>query len=259
MKKESIFILVAMAAGMVFISSCQKELKNLNDDTLSTPLPSTTSYCRINSFLTSGSSAGGGADEWFIQYDQFENPTSITTFHPIFGRANHTFKYDHWHRMIEWRQEVPNGLFQEWHFYGFDNNGRIANDSAFYMGQISDPRNTAVFANYYTLEYDNQGRIIRQGQRSKNDNFTSVFWSDFLYDGHGNLIIPGVTYDDKINMNRTNDIWQFLLRNYSMNNPFMAGVYNIEGYPITIPGPFWIIGGFAGAQPVYECRQSHYF
>jgi hypothetical protein len=257
MKKQSIFVLVAVAAGMVFFSSCQKDLKNLKDDTRSTPLPSTTTYCRIESLLTSGG-FGGAAAEWRIQYDEFENPKSIVTFDPMFGRANQSFKYDQWHRMVEWRQEVPNGLFQEWHFYAFDLNGRIAKDSAFYMGQISDPRN-AVFANYYTLEYDSQGRIIRQGQRSKSDNFTSTFWRDFVYDAQGNLMIPGVVYDNKVNMNRTNDIWQFLLRDYSKNNPFAAGVYNTDGYPISIPGPFWIIGGFASAHPVYACRQSYYY
>src|SRR4051812_22012219 len=84
MKKQSIFVLVAVAAGMVFFSSCQKDLKNLKDDTRSTPLPSTTTYCRIESLLTSGG-FGVAAAEWRIQYDEFENPKSIVTFDPMFG------------------------------------------------------------------------------------------------------------------------------------------------------------------------------
>ena len=44
----------------------------------------------------------------------------------------------------------------------------------------------------------------------------------------------GVVYDNKMNINRTNDIWQFLSRDYSVNNPFTAAAYNTARFPTTI-------------------------
>jgi len=223
---------------------------------MGTPLPSTTTYCRVDAIVAMGA-PGPAPAFWLVQYDEFENPKAMVTGNAMFGRPNHFFKYDHWHRMVEYRSEVDNGLFQEWHFYGFDLNGRIAYDSVYFMGQISDPRN-APFARYNTLEYDNQGRIIREGQRSYIDNFTSIFWIDYVYNAQGNLSNTGVVYDDKVNLNRTNDIWQFLRRDYSMNNNFMAPSYNSSGYPSSIPGS-WVTSSFTSATISYSCRPSHYF
>jgi hypothetical protein len=41
-------------------------------------------------------------------------------------------------------------------------------------------------------------------------------------------------YDDKVNLDRTNPIWQFLDRDYSMNNRFIAEKYNAAGLPAII-------------------------
>ncbi len=38
------------------------------------------------------------------------------------------------------------------------------------------------------------------------------------YDHHGNLVVPGFTYDDKINIYQTNPVWQFYYNDYSRNN-----------------------------------------
>jgi len=257
MKRNSLFILSNFIGMLLIFSSCQKNLEaGKADEVMGTPLPSTTTYCRVDYIVTHG--PGSDGTPWFVVYDEFENPTAMITINVGFGRPNHFFKYDHWHRMIEYRQEVHNGLFQEWHFYGFDLNGRIAYDSVYFMGQISDPRN-APFVRYNTLEYDNKGRIIREGQRSYIDNFASIFWIDYLYGAQGNLMSPSAVYDDKVNLNRTNDIWQFLLRDYSMNNRFIAISYNTSGYPVDLPNFGWVTGGFTDAQVGYSCRPSHYF
>ena len=65
------------------------------------------------------------------------------------------------------------------------------------------------------------------------------------------------------NLNRTNDIWQFLNRDYSMNNPFMAGAYNGTNYPTVINDAhpsqsFLNEWKLANSQIGYSCRESHW-
>ena len=92
--------------------------------------------------------------------------------------------------------------------------------------------------------------------------FPFMLKSTYNYDGAGNLIHPasaGVVYDNKMNINRTNDIWQFLSRDYSMNNPFTADAYNAAGFPTvvnTLPSVLWS-SEFKRGVPMqinYRCR-----
>jgi hypothetical protein len=86
--------------------------------------------------------------------------------------------------------------------------------------------------------------------------------NSYTYDAEGNLEVPGATYDNKMNINRTNDIWQFLARDYSVNNRLMATAYNSTGFPTHInhPEPYW----FANTQDIeisrsqigYACRPA---
>ncbi len=54
------------------------------------------------------------------------------------------------------------------------------------------------------------------------------------YDRAGNRVIPGVTYDNKVNVYQTNKIWQQAFGDYSRNNPYPAGIsaYNNYGLPV---------------------------
>ncbi len=70
------------------------------------------------------------------------------------GSPSHYFKYDQQNRLIEYRSEYAPGDTQSIHTYGYEN-GRIVIDS-------SEWWEAGQWKQISTLEYDNQGRIIKE-------------------------------------------------------------------------------------------------
>jgi hypothetical protein len=64
-----------------------------------------------------------------------------------------------------------------------------------------------------------------------NTVFQIVDQRDYVYDANGNLV-NGAVYDNKLNINRTNAVWMFITRDYSVNNPFTASQYNQNSLPL---------------------------
>jgi YD repeat-containing protein len=160
-------------------------------------------------------------------------------------------------------EDYGTGRFQFWHFYGYDHNGRISVDTTYgegIMGQRPTDNTNRVIR---TFTYDDQGRMIHERVRSDPAN---GFDYDFYYDVNGNKLYPGQrTYDNKKNFTRTNDIWMFLSRDYSKNNPFVAEEYNSAGYPTVFSSDFgsgyswlWEVD-LRGARLSYSCRPSNYY
>jgi len=263
MKKKLLFYLLSLSALSFFITGCKKELASPSDEVLSTPLPGQPTYCRIESIWEKP----GSADQRYllVLYDQYENPTAITTPLPSTGHPFREFKYDQWHRLREYVGDYGNGFFEFWHFYGFDLNGRIGVDTVYTFGKLLD-KPTDYFERVISqITYDNQGRIIHVSSIS---NHGVSFVNTYEYDAAGNLVYPSsppVTYDNKVNVHRTNDIWMFLARDYSMNNPFVADAYNSAGFPTIINSYAGRYFPFAGtdiylnnSQIGYSCRQSNW-
>lgn len=233
MKRRFVLPPVSTLVTILILTACRKEVTpTTQEEILSTPLPGQTTYCRIESLWEHPHEA----DQRFflVLYNEFENPTVVTIPLPTTGHPYRTFKYDHWNRLREYRGEYANGFFEFWHFYGFDNNGRIGVDTTYTFGKLGE-KPTEYFDRCISFyEYDAQGRIIHittSCDRGAN------FMNNYTYDSNGNLVYPpafGITYDNKMNLNRTNDIWQFLNRDYSMNNPFIATEYNGTGFPTKI-------------------------
>ncbi len=257
MKKSFLLLLSSLAGMMLLFTSCKKELTNPNDEEIiSTPLPSPTTYCRVESVWTNP----GGMDQQFflISYDDYENPKFITTPLPATGQPFRVFKYDGWHRLKEYLGMYGNGNFEEWHFYGFDKNGRIGYDTVYLLGTLGEkPTNYWKRVDQW-ITYDNWGRISRVVGV---DNMGGTSDVSYNYDASGNLMRPGFTYDHQVNASRTNDIWMFLLRDYSMNNPGTATSYNASGYPtaFNLPTPLnWVTGPINWGPIGDACRQSFY-
>ena len=239
MKKKLLNLLISSAGMLLLFSSCQKEMGSPKDDEISnTPLPGLTTYCRVESIWENP----GASNQRFllVAYDQFENPAFITTPLPSTGHPFRVFKYDNWHRLREYFGDYGNGFFEFWHFYGFDNNGRIGVDTMYTFGQLLDKPVGYFERRISWIEYDSQGRIVKI---SNTNNFGASWVDNFTYMASGNLMNPAATYDNKVSILRTNDIWMFLARDYSMNNPFTADAYNIGGHPtmINVPSPFIFI------------------
>lgn len=258
MQRRTTLVLLVIAAFTFVFVSCRKEISNPQDNEVgNTPLPTTGIYCRIEGIWLKPFAPD--QTFWIIAYDDYENPKFITTPLPATGQPFRSFKYDHWHRMVQYVGDLGNGMFEEWHFYGFDWNGRIGQDTNYIFGKLGE-KPTDYFNRVIShIEYDSQGRIVKV---SSSDDHGSNSVVNYSYDAAGNLVRPGVSYDNKVNLNRTNDYWMFLLRDYSMNNAIPAAEYNDTGYPTTFntanPVP-WIIGDLSHSKISYGCRQSHYY
>jgi hypothetical protein len=75
-----------------------------------------------------------------------------------------------------------------------------------------------------TYRLDELGRVIW-------DSATYGGINTFSYDRKGNLIRPGVTYDDKLNPYTTNSVWRFLNQDYSVNNPLVDNLgYQLDTF-----------------------------
>ena len=240
MKKRLALFAIGLA-GMVFIfSSCQKNLdtEKQQDEVMGTPLPGQSMYCRIESIWE----RPFAMDQKFriVGYNEFENPTFISTPMPSTGSPFYTFKYDMFHRLREHAEEHPNGTYNRLHRYGIDNNGRIGVDTTWFLGGYDAMGRPA---NFYKrtishLTYDSEGRIIHSSNHTVYGPMAMLppesSAESYTYDSNGNLVVPGATYDNKWNIYRTNDIWQFLGRDYSRNNRLMTTEYNSAGFPVRI-------------------------
>ena len=255
-------VLFACTAGtMLLLSSCQKDFNpSEKEETKSTALSTENSYCRVESIWENP----GMINERIrlVLYDEFDNPVAITTPLVNSGSSYRTFKYDNWHRLREFRGEFSRGVFETWHFYGYDLNGRINVDTMYVFGTISDKPVNYIQRSIEKIEYDTENRI---SQVSYSDIHGNTSKTNYTYDSRGNLILPGVVYDDKMNINRTNDIWMFINRDYSLNNPFAADEYNEFGFPTVMNYPSHRYIGFArtdinlsNSRISYSCRPAYY-
>jgi hypothetical protein len=262
-------IFITSMTGMLFIfSGCQKELQSTNGDEIpGTPLPTTGNYCRIESIWLN---PGTLSQEFrLIAYDQFENPTFITSPLVATGRPFRSFKYDSWHRLVGYLEGYSNNAFETWHFYGFDAQGRIGVDSGYTFGSaVTGKPTNYLYRTISNLSYDAQNRIVSSANVITPDPNhpmvpPSMNTETWTYNAAGNREGAGINYDNKLNLHRTNDIWMFLARDYSMNNPFTATTYNSTGYPTVINVPFarFILSDdifLSQSQIGYGCRPSFY-
>ncbi len=258
MKKNTYYLFILLSFTLTIFSACRKEVDFAKDEVAAnTALAGQPTYCRIESIWQNPFAS----DQRFILilYDEFENPTAITTPLVTTGSPYRTFKYDQWHRLREYIGSYAGGNYQFWHFYGYDQNGRISVDTMLNLGISLDNYSFRVISH---IEYDNQNRIIRE-HGSGPQGFS--FDEHYAYDAAGNMVREGITYDNKLNVNRTNNIWMFLARDYSMNNPFVAEEYNSSGYPTRINRPTTTSLNFIRSeiflnhsQIGYGCRPSYW-
>lgn len=148
------------------------------------------------------------------------------------GKPDYFFTYDNKGRLIELVSKY--GSFIEFtHKYYYNNSQFIAYDTTFYADQ-------SIQVNYVVNKYayDDEGRIIRIDLKT---NFGVEFSGKYGYNTAGNRIlqqgypVDESTYDNKINLLRTNLIFCFLNRDYSMNNERAATSYNSKDLPLTFP------------------------
>jgi hypothetical protein len=148
------------------------------------------------------------------------------------GKPDYFFTYDNKGRLIEMVTKFD--IYVEYaHHYYYNSSPLISYDTMFYG------RPSSYF--FYVINkynYDDKGRITRIDHKAMNGQ---EFVSKFDYNAAGNRIfalynpIDGSTYDNKVNFNRTNLIFCFINRDYSMNNQRTATSYNAKNLPLGFP------------------------
>jgi hypothetical protein len=169
---------------------------------------------------------------------------------------NHYFKYDAENRLTEW--QLTYGFFiQQDHFYKYDGGMNILKDS---LIQYNAGDGKIDIINVSSIEYDGMGRVIKETIVNKFNSsgiLNPTRRPTFTYDSRGNLAVAGwksSSYDNKINPLRQNKVFQFVMRNYSMNNAAVQLKYNSIGLPLSMkPTNDNFFNGTETTKVEYDC------
>jgi hypothetical protein len=262
MKKLNILLPIAI----VLLGSCQKNDEYLSEDYFKNKnlkgLQENKPLAEVSECLILRMSywLGTNNDNLDFAYNSSGNPISITRMVGAHtGRPNYIFKYDEKNRLTDFVGPYSNNSAEFWHKYFYDARGNIILDSGYIFPQIANgsPENAYIRQlTYYT--YDNKQRIVRDSTVFSGPLPATV--NIYAYDDNGNRV--GSSYDGQININRTNKIWMFLNRDYSINNPYKAVSYNSNGLPASInlssgESPLsFLKNSFYKAEIAYHCNSK---
>lgn len=223
-----IFLLIAAVSFL--LSGCQKLEEYIHH-------PGNTDYkaCNIKKLLV-GHTYGESTDTtiYTFSYNWLGNPVSVINDHTGTGNPNYAFFYDNKNRLIQFLQPYTNGFYEKWDKYGYNNKGQIVYDTNYVFGPMPGgiPMPADRFKGYITYEYDGEGRIKHETDNYYDTNTLTLTRNiDYAYDANGNRV-TGAVYDNKLSINRTNAVWMFITKDYSVNNPFTAIQYNENRLPL---------------------------
>ncbi len=251
----SVRALITISA--LLLTACHKDLDVILDEIKSNKA------CQISKIRFNDPS---GAYDGLFYYNNNGDPDSVIFDLVGTGFPNIFFVYDK-KDLTQAKLVYSNGTYEVWHRYGYT--GRlITTDTAYTFGSsdIEPEPNNFISKRINYIEYDNEGRIVRETEDYIFPEMESVVRT-YVYDDDGNLQVPGVDlqYDDKVNLHSLHIIWQFLGRDFSDNNPIQATVYNESGLPLifdTAPSEFskyrFAGGGRSLEKSVikYDCKKA---
>ncbi len=204
-------------------------------------------FCQIDKFIFKDPYSFATFDTMHITYNLHGDPITGIRKQVGTGHPNIFFKYDAHHRLTDligdYSATLPaEGIIESWQKYFYGESNRIVKDSFYFFPTVVDGRPTigahgAIII--ITYEYDSKNRISKAVTNFGSSSNTEIF----SYDANGNRVGSG--YDNKINIHRTNRIWMFLDRDYSVNNPETASyAYNAFGLPTKIVQRNGTVGTF---------------
>jgi len=262
MKKNLSYSVLAISTMVTLIfPGCRKAFDYVEDHPTAT-LP----FCSIKEFRYDGEFAVN--ETIAFTYNALGDPVTVTRDATSTGSPDFLFKYDKKHRLSDLigAYSIVEVLgVEEWHRYFYDHHDRIISDSFYFFPTIVNGRPTkGKFGSIIiiTYEYDSKNRINRSSAYYEESPDPNVPFSTdtYSYDAKGNLVGPAA-YDNKINLHRTNKIWMFLGKDYSVNNPVTGSLeYNVFGLPTKIsvadgmPGAFFWDFYYTDADIKYSCR-----
>jgi hypothetical protein len=192
-----------------------------------------------------------------FSYNKVGNPYSVLYSNGGTGVPNYYFFYDKQNRLTE--LQLTWGFFlAEDHWYKYNGSNQIVQDSI-RTYQAGDGQLGRI--NVSTIEYDAAGRVVKEtivNTYSRSGQLERTRRPTFTYDNRGNLGVLGwksSSYDYKINPLRQNQIFQFIMRNYSMNNAAPQAKYNSLGLPLSMnPSNDNFFNNLVTFQVVYDCQ-----
>ncbi|HYF31482.1 MAG TPA: hypothetical protein VD993_10220 [Chitinophagaceae bacterium] len=207
--------------------SCKKDVSPANDLIAASATEAASPFCKIERYTTNAPFFGSGYAEF--GYNEAGDPVRvIPRFMPDY-RISHEFRYDSLHRLTDHIFGSSKGFFDAWTRYGYDPSGRIATGIQYRNGLYGTNPVGGTPVSLTIFFYDEAGRINKTISYYTRE-LPSVTQT-YQYDDAGNLMRPGVVYDDKVHFRRTSNVWMFIDRDYSMNNPLTAASYNQQGLP----------------------------
>jgi hypothetical protein len=195
-------------------------------------------------------------------YNAMGNPTAINVTNVATGNPNYVFKYDAMNRLSQFIGVYENGFTENWVMYTYGPDNRVVVDTTYtfaaYNGGTHPTGYWGLRISHYT--YDAMGRITRVDTDALLPAPAYSYTTHYNYDAEGNLIRPGVVYDDKMNFRLTNEIWQLVDKNYSQNNPLPAVSYNPD-LPLSFRSGFAFTHNFLSfpinqSDFIYNCTSS---
>ncbi|WP_153799971.1 hypothetical protein [Foetidibacter luteolus] len=216
---------------LLMVSSCKKVLDYIHQHP-----DGDLKDCRILRLTTAAPDKLGLLPDtaWF-EYNAWGNPVKIRVKNIGTGNPERRFKYDKQHRLTEYIGAYSGTSgYEYWHYYTYNKKNQVVLDTAyiFITADFTGPRPTDYTFLYVTqYEYDAFGRISKATQSDPWGGSVNTY----AYDAKGNLIYPNdwdVVYDNNPNIHRTNKVWMFIDRDYSVNNPYPATAFNSKGLPV---------------------------
>jgi hypothetical protein len=216
------YLLTCLGSSLIFLAACNKVDKRLKTEPLAT-----LDVCQVTSMQYSYSSDTIGV---VIDYNKSNDPVRITQTTTGTGHPDGVLWYNNKRQLTDYIGVYNESSFEFWHRYVYNNKGQVIQDTTYFFGFIDNGEPDG----YYDVaiidyEYDLSGRIAHTAQHWYSDP-SSQLHTYYSYDGSGNLVVPGVTYDDKVAIHRTHSVWMFIDRNYSVNNG-RATAWNTNGFP----------------------------
>jgi hypothetical protein len=254
---KSCNVALLVFTGILLLAGCTKEISNSTDSSISQIVSgdasTVASTCKIRRIYQPDGI--GGRVSALFSYNKAGNPFSVIYSNGGTGVNNHYFFYDTKNRLTEW-QLLWGGYHHEQHFYTHDVNDLIVKDSAIYR----DCCGQSEYETISTITYDAKRRVIGEtivNTRNTDGPLGKTRHPTYTYDARGNLGVIGwksSSYDYKINPLRQNEVLQFVMRNYSMNNAAVQAKYNSLGLPLSMnPSNDLFFNGDVTLQIIYDC------
>jgi len=259
--------------SLFFFASCQK----IHFDDFLNP-DNTPKLCLVKQIISYAD------PEFFLdtltrefKYNKWGDPVSIELIPAQPSIPDFFFLYDNQHRLTDFVSAYKNEHFEQWHHYAYERN-RIVRDTVRVFGTIvnGQPVEDEKYSPYTTIhhfEYDLHNRIVKETFPFSIFPPQLTMIITYSYDQAGNLsrvttYVPEFnntneinysSYDNKLNIHRTNKVWMLIDRDYSVNNRIRAENYNQFGLPLKFrsPGntyPFVYGHNISESDIKYECK-----